>query len=312
MGEFDRIAKIIERVSASSSSEVVVGPGDDAAVLSLSSEIVFTTDVAVEGIHFRRDWSTPEQIGAKIAAANGADCASMGARPVAYVVSLVTPQTLDEQWSLALADGLRLEAEKAGAHIVGGDLSSGDQVVVSIAAIGALDGRAPVRRSGARVGDRVVLAGHLGRSAAGLALLASGRSDVGADLISVFQTPDVPYSMGPLLADAGATSMIDVSDGLLADLGHICSASGVGMRLFTEQLDCSHLIAAAAELGVDPLLWYLTGGEEHALVATLPGDSSLPSDLLVIGEVVAGSLVEVPGVDTHSWDGGFDHFRMKS
>lgn len=311
MGEFERIAKIIERLSPSASSEVVIGPGDDAAVLSFSSELVFTTDVAVEGVHFRRDWSTPEQIGAKIAAANGADCAAMGARPAAYVVSLVTPQDLDEQWSLALADGLRSEATKAGAQIVGGDLSSGDQIVISIAAIGALDGRVAVRRSGARVGDRVVLAGHLGRSAAGLALLEAARIDVGADLISIFQTPDVPYAMGPLLADAGATSMIDISDGLLADLGHICSASGVGIRLFTEQLDCSYLIAAASELGVDPLRWYLTGGEEHALVATLPSDSALPSDVLVIGEVVAGSEVEVPGVQTHTWVGGFDHFRMK-
>lgn len=311
MGEFERISQIVSRVGRSI-PELLLGPGDDAAVLSLSGDLVFTTDIAVEGVHFKTEWSTPEQIGAKIAAANGADCAAMGARPVAYVVSLATPRSLDEQWSLRLADGLRDEAAKAGAAVVGGDLSSADQIVISIAAIGALDGRSAVTRAGARVGDRVVLAGTLGRSAGGLALLMAGRTDVGQDLVEIFKVPDVPYAMGPALADAGATSMIDVSDGLLADLGHVCQASGVGISLFTEQLDCSHLIAAASELGVDPLRWYLTGGEEHALVATIPADSALPDGVAVIGEVVSGNSVVVPGVETASWDGGFDHFRIKS
>lgn len=310
MSEFDRIDQIISRV-AGSHPAVLVGPGDDAAVLSIPSDIVFTTDIAVENVHFRRSWSSPQQIGAKVAAANGADCAAMGALPLAYVVALATPSGLDEGWSLALADGLRHEAARAGAVIVGGDLSTSSEIVISIAAIGTLEGRAPVLRSGARVGDRVVLAGQLGRSAAGLALLQADRTDVGADLIEIFQTPQVPYLLGRKLADAGATAMIDVSDGLLADLGHIADASEVSVHLFSEQLDCSALIPAASELGVDPLVWALTGGEEHSLVATIPANSALPDDVLVIGEVVEGRGVQVPGVDTSQWELGFDHFRMK-
>lgn len=309
VGEFERIDQIVARVTQAA-DEVLVGPGDDAAVLSMSGDLVFTTDIAVEGVHFLRSWSTPEEIGAKVAAANGADCAAMGARAVAYVVSLATPRALDEQWSLRLADGLKKEALRAGATIVGGDLSTSQEIVISVAALGALDGRSAVTRRGARVGDRVVLVGDVGRSAAGLALLTAGRSDVGQDLVSIFKTPEVPYHAGPALADAGATAMIDVSDGLLADLGHISKASGVGITLFSEQLDCSSLIAAASELGVDPLQWCLTGGEDHALVATVPADSALPEGAVVIGHVVAGSGVAVPGVDISAWDAGFDHFRI--
>lgn len=316
MGEFEVIESIIARLSARTRlpEEVLVGPGDDAAVLSVGTkEIVFTTDIAVEGVHFRRDWSSLAQIGAKIAAANCADCEAMGAHPFALVVAVAGP--IDEALAVELADGIGAEAARAGAVVVGGDISAGEKLVVSIAALGRLDGRAPVLRSGAQVGDEVVLLGTLGRSAAGWALLAQGRSDVGVDLIETHRRPEVPYGGGAALADAGARAMCDVSDGLLADLGHIAQSSAVAITVWPERIDVSALVAAGSALGVDPLQWALTGGEDHALVATMPRGSILPDGAIVIGEVTSpeemsaeGRAVTVVGVDTTGWSAGYEHF----
>jgi thiamine-monophosphate kinase len=309
MGEFDLIAGVISRLAQHQPlpSDVLVGPGDDAAVLAVGSEhIVFTTDIAVEGVHFRRDWSSLRQIGAKIAAANCADCEAMGATTTTLVVALAG--AVDQEMANELADGIAEEAQRAGAVVVGGDMSIANQLVISIAAIGRLNGRSPVVRSGAQVGDEVVLLGHTGRSAAGLALLTAGRSDVGADLIADYHSPRPPYGGGPLLADAGAHAMCDVSDGLLADLGHIAKASGVRIEINPDQVDLTELIPAAAELGVDPLRWALTGGEDHALVATLPAGSLLPEGSVTIGRVEQGQGVKVIGIDVDRWTPGWEHF----
>lgn len=313
MGEFDVIASVVARLAgftpaADADNQILVGPGDDAAVLAIGSEqVVFTTDMAVEGVHFRREWSSLRQIGARIAAANCADCEAMGARPSALVVAL--GGAVSEEQALELAEGIGSEAARAGAVVVGGDMSGADSLVISIAALGRMEGRTPVLRSGARVGDQVVMVGHTGRSAAGLALLQAGRSDVGAELIAAYRSPSVPYGAGALLADAGAHAMCDVSDGLLADLGHIASASGVSIVVDPRALDLSELMAAASALGVDPLQWALTGGEDHPLVATLAPEASLPDGAVRIGEVQAGAGVQVRGVDTSGWTPGWDHFR---
>jgi thiamine-monophosphate kinase len=309
MGEFDLIAGVISRLAnqAPLPSDVLVGPGDDAAVISVGSEqIVFTTDIAVEGVHFRRDWSTLRQIGAKIAAANCADCEAMGAVASTLVVALAG--SVDQEMANELADGIAQEALRAGAVVVGGDMSTADQLVISIAAIGRLDGRAPVLRSGARVDDDVVLLGGVGRSAAGLALLTADLQGVGADLIADYHSPQPPYGGGRLLADAGAHAMCDVSDGLLADLGHIATASGVAIEINPDLIDLTQLIPAAAELGVDPLVWALTGGEDHALVATLAKGSILPTGAVVIGCVLEGQGVTVTGIDTSGFAPGWEHF----
>lgn len=312
MGEFEVIASVTSRLAgfqptSGSGADVVVGPGDDAAVLTIAGEqVVFTTDIAVEGIHFRRQWSSLQEIGAKIAAANCADCEAMGARASALVVALAG--RVSEAEACELADGIGAEAARAGAVVVGGDMSSADQLVISIAAIGRLDSRAPVLRSGARAGDIVVMMGRTGRSAAGLALLTAGRTDLGADLIAAYRTPHVPYGAGRSLADAGAGSMIDISDGLLADLGHISKTSGVAIEIDPASLDVSDLVAAASELGVDPLVWALTGGEDHAIVATMPITASLPQGALAIGSVRAGAGVSVRGIDTSGWKAGWEHF----
>ncbi|MDT7539433.1 MAG: thiamine-monophosphate kinase [Actinomycetota bacterium] len=285
VGEFGLIARVIDRLAQSPA--VLLGPGDDAAVVATpDGRVVASTDVLVEGVHFRREWSSGYDVGRKAAAANLADIAAMGARGTALLVGLAAPADLPVAWSLELADGLRDEAALVGASVVGGDVVRSDTLVVSVTALGDLDGRDPVTRSGARAGDVVVLAGELGQSAAGLDLLQAGTRE-GA-LVDAHRRPTPPYEMGPVLAQAGATSMCDVSDGLVADLGHIARASGVRIDL-----------DAADER-------FLTGGEDHALVATMPADATLPDGVRIIGRVSAGTAeVTVAGDPA---PGGWDHF----
>jgi thiamine-monophosphate kinase len=285
VGEFGLIARVIDRLTCSPA--VLLGPGDDAAVVAApDGRVVATTDVLVEGVHFRRDWSSAYDVGRKAAAANLADVAAMGARGTALLVGLAAPADLPVQWSLDLTDGLRDEAAVVGASVVGGDVVRSDTLVISVTALGDLEGRPPVTRAGARAGDVVVLAGELGRSAAGLQQLEAGEQT--GDLVDAHRRPTPPYEMGPVLARAGATAMCDVSDGLVADLGHIALASGVLIDL-----------DPADEL-------FLTGGEDHALVATLPADVELPAGARVIGRVLRGNPdVTVAGKLA---GGGWDHF----
>jgi thiamine-monophosphate kinase len=285
VGEFGLIARVIDRLAGSPA--VLLGPGDDAAVVATpDGRVVATTDVLVDGVHFRRDWSSAYDVGRKAAAANLADIAAMGARGTALLVGLAAPADLPVAWSLELTDGLRDEAELVGAAVVGGDVVRSESLVISVTALGDLDGREPVTRAGAQPGDVVVLAGELGRSAAGLGLLAGGARD--GELVEAHRRPTPPYEMGPAFALAGATSMCDVSDGLVADLGHIARASGVHIDL-----------DPADEL-------FLTGGEDHALVATLPSGVAVPDGARVIGRVHAGEpRVTVAGEPA---TGGWDHF----
>ncbi|OIQ81499.1 thiamine-monophosphate kinase [mine drainage metagenome] len=314
VGEFGLIAEITALLPQG--ENVLIGPGDDAAVVTApDGYVVATTDMAVEGIHFRRDWSSAAQIGQKISAANLADVVSMGARPTAMLVAFAAPRSLPVQWAMDVTIGIRDEAAKMGASIVGGDLASNEKIVISITALGSLDGRQPVLRSGAKVGDRVVLVGTTGLSAAGLALLNPSEvidsidADNFEELRAAHRTPKVEYELALAFAKCGAHSMCDVSDGLLADLGHVAQSSGVRCRIDPRKLDVSKLTDAALKLGVDPLMWALTGGEDHAFVGTIAADVELPDGLRVIGDVVAGSGVEVSGLDVSKWQAGHDHFQ---
>ncbi|MCW2599932.1 MAG: thiamine-monophosphate kinase [Frankiales bacterium] len=289
VGEFGLIAAVTARLPLSDA--VLLGPGDDAAVIAVpDGRVVATTDVLVEGVHFRRDWSSAYDVGRKAAAANLADVAAMGGTATALLVGLASPPDLPLRWAVELADGLRDEAAVVGAVVVGGDTVTADQVVVSVTALGTLVG-APVTRSGACVGDSVVVAGRLGWSAAGLRLLQQGVID--GDVVDAHRHPTPPYTVGPALARAGATAMCDVSDGLVADLGHIARASGVGI-----ELQASALADPAVSLND-----VLTGGEDHALVATLRGPA--PDGCRVVGRVVEGSGVRVDGQVVA---GGWEHF----
>lgn len=305
VGEFGLIARVVERLGTSAS--VLVGPGDDAAlVLAPDGRVVATTDVLVEDVHFRLDWSTAYDVGRKAAAANLADVAAMGATGTALLVGLAAPPDLPVAWATDLADGLRDEAALVGAVVVGGDTVTSERIVVSVTALGDLGGRAPVLRSGAQPGDRVVVAGRLGWSAAGLAMLRHGGVPIEA-LVEAHLRPTPPYAMGPALAEAGATSMCDVSDGLLADVAHLARASGVHVDIESRRFARDPLLGKAARVvGGHPLDFVLTGGEDHALVATVPPGAVVPEGVERVGIVKAGSGVRVIGWKPTGV--GWDHF----
>ncbi len=307
VGEFALIRRITGGRAQPRST--VLGPGDDAAVVAApDGRVVASTDVLVEGVHFRFDWSTPEQVGRKAVAVNLADVAAMGAVPTAVLVGLACPPGTNAEVIDGLSAGMWLEANRAKVGVVGGDMAGSATFVISITALGDLGGRAPVTRSGARPGDVVAVAGQLGWSAAGLAVLGRGfRSPV--NVVGAHRSPQPPYEAGPAAADAGATAMIDVSDGLLADLGHICAASNVAIDVRTDLVEVhQRLVDVASALGGDPRHWVLTGGEDHALAATFPDPAGVPEGWRTIGTVTRGTSVTVDGVP-YTGAAGWQHWR---
>src|SRR5580700_9680368 len=336
LGEFGLIKALSGWLRGISPADprTLVGIGDDAAVLAApDGRVVASTDFLLEGRHFRRNWSSAADVGHKAAARSLIDIAAMGAVPTGLLVALAAPPDLPVTWARDLTEGLAAECARAGATVVGGDTASAGSILLATTVLGDLAGRAPVLRSGAAPGDLVAVTGRLGHAAAGLALLEAVHTVSppnppawAASLAAAQRRPQPPYDAGPQAADLGATAMIDISDGLLADLGHIASASGVLIDLSSDRLSPGAGLRAAAralhpffgrtERGSGPrhaqaLAWVLTGGEDHALAATLPPRVALPSHWTVIGEVRAG-----PGnrysvlVDGQPWAGsaGWDHF----
>jgi len=318
LGEFGLIAELSAALPPA--PKTLVGIGDDAAVLAApDGRVVATTDFLLEGRHFRRDWSGPSDVGRKAAARSLIDVAAMGAVPTGLLVALAAPGDLPVSWALGLAEGLAAECARVGASVVGGDTARASSVLLAVTGLGDLRGRAPVLRSGAAPGDVVAVAGPLGRAAAGLALLSAGLLD--DPLAAAHRRPQPPYDAGPEAADLGATAMIDISDGLLADLGHIADASGVLIDVSAAAVAPGDVLLAAArrhdlfdrtDRGSSPghpdaLAWVLTGGEDHALAATFPASVALPPRWSVIGRVLAGQGVLVDG---RPWAGpaGWDHF----
>lgn len=309
-GEFGLIAKVTARLAPGPAC--LLGPGDDAAVVAAPDKrVVASTDVLVEGRHFRRDWSSARDVGHRAAAANLADIAAMGAEPTALLVALCAPPDLDTEWAEGLADGLGAEAESAGAGVVGGDMSASPTLTIAVTALGDLAGRAPVLRSGARPGDVVALAGRIGYAAAGYTVLSRGFRTPTL-LVEAFRRPLVRYPAGPQAARSGATAMIDISDGLLADLGHIAAASAVGIDVRRDAFELpSQMADAASALGMDPYRWILGGGDDHALAATFPAGTELPDGWRIIGSVDAAESagVTVDGRPYREGPAGWDHFR---
>jgi thiamine-monophosphate kinase len=307
VGEFG----LIDRVTAGRRQPptTILGPGDDAAIVAAADgRVVASTDVLTEGVHFRLDWSTPEHVGRKAIAVNMADIAAMGAVPTALLVGLACPRSTKAEVAEGLANGMWQEATLAGAGLVGGDVVTAKEIVISVTALGDLVGREPVTRGGALPGDVVAVAGRLGWSAAGLAVLGRGfRSPV--QVVGAYRVPEPPYTAGPQAAAAGATAMIDVSDGLLADLGHICESSNVAIDVRTDLVEVpQRLIDVATALGADPMHWVLTGGEDHALVATFPEPAAVPEGWRTIGTVTRGGAVTVDG-GPYTGGTGWQHFR---
>jgi len=234
LGEFG----VIERLTRGrpASGDVMIGPGDDGAVVAAGDgRVVVSTDMLVEGRHFRRDWSSPHDIGRKAVAQNAADIEAMGARVTGFVVGFGAPAHTPAAQVNALADGRWPTSVKVGAGIVGGDLVASPHWVLSVTVLGDLGGRAPVLRSGARPGSQLAVAGLLGLSAAGFALWANG-IDRFDELRQRHLVPCPPYGQGRAAAAAGALAMIDISDGLVGDLRHVGEASGVSIDLSTEAL----------------------------------------------------------------------------
>ncbi|MFI2752561.1 thiamine-phosphate kinase [Cellulomonas sp. P22] len=315
LSEDDLLARIFPHLPQPPGT--LVAPGDDAAVVRApDARVVVSTDVLVEGQHFRLPWSSGEDVGWRAAAQNLADVAAMGARPTALVVALVVPGHLPAAWVEGLARGLAAACTPHGAGVVGGDLSGGPAVVVSVTVLGDLGGREAVLRSGARPGDVVAHAGVRGRSAAGLALLDAGLAELDPGLVTGYLRPDPPLAAGPVAADAGASAMLDVSDGLLRDASRIAVASGVRIDLDPVELafgdDLARLSGAARALGADAQEWVLAGGEDHGLLATFPADVAVPAPFRVVGRVLAADpgtpRVTVDGAAPTVGSTGWDHF----
>lgn len=306
LGEFGLVSALKTRFTQG--AHVLLGPGDDAAMVAVpDGRVLVSTDLLVDTRHFRRDWASALDIGHKAAAQNLSDINAMGGRATALTVGLAVPPDLAASWVLELADGIAEEAALVGASVVGGDVTRADAVVIAITVLGVCEGE-PVRRSGARPGDIVALAGRQGWAAAGLSVLARGFRSPRV-LVDAHRRPEPPYAAGPQAAALGATAMIDLSDGLLGDAGHIAEDSGIAIDIATSSFEVAEpLRAVGAALGADPMQFILTGGDDYALVATFPPGSKLPAEWHQIGEVRDGSGVTVDGLE---YDGpaGHQHFR---
>lgn len=305
LGEFGLIAQVAR---APRSERVLVGPGDDCAYVQVGGgSVLVSTDLLVEGRHFRRDWAEAYDVGRRAAAANLADVMAMGGVATALTVGFAAPADLPVAWAEELTRGIVEEAALVGAEVVGGDVTAADAVTIAITVLGE-SSRAPVLRSGASVGDVVALAGRVGWAGAGLHVLGRGFRSPRV-LVEAYRRPEPPYEEGPRAAEHGATAMIDVSDGLLADLGHVAEASGVGIALESGAFVVPDPIAdVAAATNADPLTFLLTGGDDHTLAATFPAESGAPDGWQVVGAVIEGDAVTVDGA---AWEGpgGHEHYR---
>ena len=271
----------------------IVGPGDDCAVLQApDSRVVVTTDMMVQGPDFRLEYSTGYDLGYKAAATNLSDVAAMGARPSSLIVAVAAPASTPLALLEEFARGLREACDELapGCGVVGGDLSTSSALTIAVTALGDLEGREPILRSGAQAGDQIAVAGVLGYAAVGLAELFAGKLETGhPNALAAQLRPTSPISAGKAAALAGATAGLDVSDSLVMDAGRIARESKVVMRLDEDALD-SEAATLAIEVGIDASTArqaILFGGEDHALLMTFPSDANLPEGFRTIGRVHA-------------------------
>lgn len=340
--EFDLIAALREQLPAGG-ERVVVGSGDDAAVVRAGgAHSVVSVDTTVDGVHARLDLGDPissaRSFGWRALTTALSDLAAMGVGAAAgsteAYVALTLPTDLPDDRAVAIAAGLGDAARAYGTSVVGGDVTSGPVVVASVTVVGWTDGPAHaaapsgaaasvLTRGGARPGDLIGLTGPLGRAAAGLALLTGRAGDqpvpgTGAEpLLAAYLRPEPHLAQGAALRAAGATSAIDLSDGLLQDAGHVATASRAALQLDAGRVPLAPGAAAvAARLATDPVRFAVTGGEDFALLVTVPAAARAAAETAGvtawIGEVAAGpAQVRLDGVavDGASTPGGFDHRR---
>lgn len=288
--EFARIARIAA-ILGSAPPGVELGIGDDAAVLAPSSErTVVTVDAVIEDVHFRRDWMSFEDVGYRATVAAASDVLAMGARPTGAVAAWTIPSDLSESDLDAIARGQREAADALGMAVIGGNLTSGRALSITTTVFGAA--AAPIARRGARPGDALVVRGVVGEAALGIAALSAGRADVAPSGVLAYRRPRVLRADSEQLA-AIAHAMIDVSDGLAQDVGHVARASGVRVVIDEAALARRRSPAfagAAAALGLDPSHLELAGGDDYALVAAVPADAAGGD---AIGFIEEGEGVEI-------------------
>ena len=304
MGLIERdVVAVLQKIFATADPRLKVGIGDDAAVVATQSQSIITSDMAVEDVHFKLEWSSAFDIGRKITAANVADILSMGGKCDFLTASVALTGNETMQWIENLARGMKHEADSVGALIVGGDIARGPKIVISMTAVGSA--QAPILRSGAKVGDSLYLSSLTGWSAAGLELLTrevSINSSIAERALSEFSAPTLDYACD----FSKATAMADVSDSVLIQAEQIAEASGVQLALdqslISQASEFADLSSLADELKVDVFQWILAGGEDHVLLATgvnLPG--------IRIGSVRAGAGVS--GVEMKKAPVSWSHFQ---
>jgi thiamine-monophosphate kinase len=328
LGENHIVARFRALASGSLNPNVIVGPGDDAAVLSADGDrlLLLACDMMVEGVHFRLDWARPRQIGWKALAQNISDIAAMGGAPFAAVASIAAPGDLPEEAAAGIAEGLVAAASRYGASFVGGDLvGSPGPVVVDVAITGWVDKDKLLLRRGAAPGDAVLVTGSLGAAGAGLAALERDFSDAGSSLLAealrAHHEPEPRLKEAQAIAAAGlATAMMDLSDGLADDLPRLCQQSGVGARLRAGAIPIAPACSFVADsLGLSDLRLALSGGEDYELLLACPPGSvdalsaavqACGNQLTVIGEITdeeGVSLLDAEGRE-HPLGRGFNHF----
>jgi thiamine-monophosphate kinase len=304
-GEFEKIDRFLQAFRAAGGrtegGAVLLGPGDDCALVRSGRPLAVTTDAVVDGVHFRLDRATPRQVGHKALAVNLSDLAGMGARPAAFTCALTVPRGFDDAHLDGIAAGMGSLAARFGCVLAGGNFSGGRELAITITALGEVEGTA-LRRDAARPGDPVVLVGALGEAAAELAWLEAGRALPPGR--SAQHEPE-PLVEAGLRAAMTARCGIDVSDGLVQDLGHVAKASGVRVVVELDRVPRSDRFRALASgfSEAQAACWLRAGGEDYALVVTGAAEG------VVIGRVEAGAGVVVEGQPAGLALEGFDHFR---
>jgi thiamine-monophosphate kinase len=334
----DELIQEIRRILSGEASGVLLGPGDDAALVEAGGGlVVLTTDFLVEGVHFDRGTFSPRDLGYKALTASVSDVAAMAGSPRYALVGLGLPPDAEAAWVVELYGGLREAAGEYAVVVVGGDLSRSDRVVLAVTVTGEVARGRAVSRSGARPGDRVVVTGVLGAAAGGLHIARADRrlvnealtSNWGRELLRAHFRPVARVGEGQTLAQAGATAMMDVSDGLAIDLGRLCRESGAAAAVRLADVPVApglELLAKVMnDLDLDPLDLALGGGEDFELMATIPRDSVEPAGqalrerfgtpLTEIGEIREGSGLIAVGEDGSERDlepKGWDHFAEQA
>lgn len=307
--EFERIAQLRMRF-ASDAAQIGLGIGDDAALLRTTADSALSVDCCVEGVHFERRLIDFRALGRRALEAALSDLAAMGARPRACLCALILPDDVTDAELYALADGYAEAAREAGAPVIGGNLARGRELSITSTVLGDAGPRA-LTRGGARPGEQLFVTGQLGAAALGLALLQAGKPELGPAFVARWRAPRARLAEGLQLA-ASASAAIDISDGLLQDLEHLCRASGAGAELWADRLPLlpGH-DEVAQKLGLDGLSLALSGGEDYELLFTQAAPEP-PAGVAAtaIGRIVAEgvTVLDAQGKPLEIERRGYRHF----